>query len=131
MYEPAVSRNGCRILCETVWKDILADTLRGDVDAAEARIKRFMAFMEHDSSLRSPKDKEQYVADVNTEWNILLEESKRDNAALVKRLGVGVRSASPAAVPVHQGLQQQGIGEMVARTAVRATIWSAIRAMFR
>jgi hypothetical protein len=60
------------------------------------------------------------------EYLFLEHELERDPEALCQRLGVGMRAPAPA-----REYRRQGLGEVVVRTAVRATIWELIFSLFR
>jgi hypothetical protein len=69
-----------------------------------------------------PPDQAKQLDEVfGEEMSISLAECKRDPIAYTRRLGI---------LPDRVN-HRQGIGEMAARTAVRATIWEAIWRLFR
>ncbi len=67
---------------------------------------------------------EAFVAAVQRERNRLLHEYETDPTALRRRLGI------PSIEPTSHVQQAESVGEMVARTAIRATVWETVRALF-
>jgi hypothetical protein len=57
----------------------------------------------------------------------LLQEYQADNGAFRRRLGVAAPKETPQ--PVANG--NASLGELAVRTAVRATVWESVRALFR
>jgi hypothetical protein len=64
-----------------------------------------------------------FTQTVEEQRQILFDEYGRNPEALKHRLGL----AGPPAVTY----QQQGLGEMVVRTAIRATVWESVFSLFR
>lgn len=68
----------------------------------------------------------EFLAAVEEERDRLFDEYSSSPDALKKRLGV-----NPAAPVGASHSNRQGMGEMVVKTAVRASIWASIFALFR
>jgi hypothetical protein len=69
-----------------------------------------------------------FLAAIERHRERLLEEYQADRAAFRRRLGVPLIQETPR--PVANG-NRASLGETVVRTAVRATVWESIRALFR
>ena len=89
-------------------------------------ILRFDERIQAIAALMQPQQAALFLQTVDEEREILFDEYQRDPEALKHRLGLSP-SVAPALVIHHQ----QTLGEVVARTAVRATVWESIFALFR
>jgi hypothetical protein len=69
---------------------------------------------------------QEFLQAVERERERLLQEYEADHAGFRRRLGVPPLPSTES--PVHH---QASIGETVVRTAVRATVWESVRALFR
>jgi hypothetical protein len=68
-----------------------------------------------------------FIAAVERHRERLLQEYQADHAAFRHRLGVATLQETPR--PVANG--SASLGELAVRTAVRATVWESVRAVFR
>lgn len=76
----------------------------------------------------SPDEANAFLAAVEEERGMLVDEYDRDREGLLRRLGIDDYSQVQQHM-VHY--QRESIGEMAVRTAVRATIWEGIWSIFR
>ena len=87
--------------------------------------ERFCDHLEAMAALMPAAQAESFRTTVDEECRLIVDEFKRDRQAGYRRLGI----ALPQGPVTHY--HRQGIGEMAARTAVRATIWEVIFRLFR
>ena len=87
--------------------------------------ERFCDHLEAMAALMPAAQAESFRTTVEEEGRLLVDEFKRDRPAAYRRLGIALPHG-----PVTRN-HRQGMGEMAARTAVRATIWEVIFRLFR
>jgi hypothetical protein len=75
-----------------------------------------------------PERAAQFLQAVEEEREIVLTEFKSSPESLKRRLGLTPALRPMVAMPRYQ---RQTIGEMAVRTAIQATIWETIVALFR
>jgi hypothetical protein len=124
-------------LVDLHWKLFLGAAARGDEDGARKLILDFEKNCEENKAKvirgeSGPKDNPEnfrkvvlYIEDARGR---IADEYDRDPVALKRRLGVPVTTQVSA--PARQ-TNRMGIGEMAARTAVRATVWTVVRDVIR
>jgi len=120
-----IDRAKVRKTVEDHWRTILP--LRGygkrpqNMTTIEQMGNRFAEQVEAWCNSLPPDQAKQLDEVFGEKMSISLAECKRDPVAYARRLGI---------LPDRVN-HRQGIGEMAARTAVRATIWEAIWRLFR
>jgi hypothetical protein len=91
--------------------------------------RRFSEQNEATAALMQPEQAKAFLKMIEEEDSICFEEHQRNPDAFYRRLGLNLTSnPQPPASPVYR---RQSIGEMAARTAVRATICELIFSIFR
>ena len=117
----SVDRAVVRAMAEDHWRSFLA-VAATSAEIGAASIRRFEERIHATAALMAPGDAATFLKAMQEERNMLVDEYERDPETLKRRLGFA------PGVQAHTG--QQGIGGMVVRTAVRATVWDAVRALF-
>lgn len=112
-------------MVEDYWRAVIPAS-QSDPSAAIGVTKKFEERVEETARLLQPVEAAAFRQAVDAERERLLQEYQANPAALKRRLGVplGVDAAPPSR---HSG----GLGELAVRTAVRATVWESIWALFR
>jgi hypothetical protein len=112
-------------LVESYWRAFLTIGTRDPTVALEVG-RLFETKLEEIATGLGGAHGQAFLQAVERERERLLQEYEADHAMFRRRLGVPqMPSTEP---PVRQ---QASIGETVLRTAVRATVWESIRALFR
>jgi hypothetical protein len=131
MSDPA-DRALARSLVETHWRDMIDASFRGDMEKATA-IQQRLDERILEIMVELPTDRgSEFVGAAEEERNKLFEEYRRDPEALKRRIGAA--TAVPMVRPSRQPSRPSAamvIGDTVVRTAVRATVWESVRAIFR
>ena len=120
-----IDRGAIRAMVEDHWRSFLA-VAQTNPHLGGQSILRFDERIQATAALMQPQQSAVFLQTVDEEREILVNEYQRDPEALKHRLGL-TPSVAPALVIHHQ----QTLGEVVARTAVRATVWESIFALFR
>src|SRR3569833_444807 len=104
---------------EDYWRAFIAAMQTGGAEAALGVSQRFDGRVEETASLMPPLEAAAFRQAVEADRERLIQEYQSDPAGLKRRLGVslGIDGAPP------MGRASSGIGGLVARTAVRATVW--------
>jgi len=127
-------RDKCRTLARGCWKSFLEISVANGMPAAAMYISRFEAEIaqqaaEIEAKTEFPGLGEQYLAYIEEERERLLQEYQRDPAALRRSLGAPPLIQQTA--PARQDGRRMSMGELAARTAVRATVWTLVRDAIR
>jgi hypothetical protein len=120
-----VDRVAIRSMVEDFWRSFISLA----VDHPEMGMKSIQRFDEQiqaTAMLMESSNAQKYLQAVEEERDVLFQEYNRNPESLKRRLGLS--HPTPVA-PVHY--HRQGMGEMVVRTAVRATIWESVFSLFR
>lgn len=128
MYDEQTEDEGrriCRGMVEDHWRTFLGFAATGSEELGRNSVRLFDQAISDGASQMSPHDGALYTAMMEEERERIFDEYSRNPAALKERLGVTAGRPPQASRDTH------GLGELAVRTAVRATIWSAIRAVFR
>lgn len=121
----SIDRTAIHNRVEDYWRSFLTFTSSNPKMASEST-RRFNELIEATASLMPADQVQEYLQAVEGEREVLFQEYRRNPDAQKHRLGVGTNQA-----PQHVAYHQEGMGEMVVRTAVRATVWQAIWSLFR
>jgi hypothetical protein len=121
-----IDRGALRAMVEDFWRSFLA-VAKQNPQVGRESILRFDERIQATAALMQPQPAALFLQTVDEEREILFNEYQRDPEALKQRLGL-TPSGVPALVIHHH---QQTLGEVVARTAVRATVRESIFALFR
>ena len=110
-------------------RSMVEDGMRGlmainpaDTAALTAAVQRWDQHILSVAAVMPEGQRDPFIRAAAEERQILIDEQRRDPAGLRRRLGVQQ--------PSDIGRQTEGIGSMAAKTAVRASIWAAIWAIF-
>ena len=126
----AKSHQSVRDMTETYWITFLDLTVRREPAKALAFTERFNEMIARDA--KGLEDGEhgagtKYLAIVDYERDRLANEHHTNPAAQKMRLGI---VSEPEPQPARAN-SQMGMGELAARTAVRATVWTLVRDVIR
>jgi hypothetical protein len=122
-----IDRATIRSMVEDYWRSLLSIS-PNNFRVRSQITQNFEERMHATASLMGPGKAEMFLQAVTEEREILLDENKRNQDALVRRLGLAPARQPNLVIHHHK---RQSMGEMVVRTAVRATIWNAIFSLFR
>ena len=89
---------------------------------------RFDADVEARANQMGPARAQAYKNAVEEQSTIIFEQYKRDPNAARRRLGL---PPSRKHAQIARSSQQQSMGDLVVRTAVRATVWNSVASLFR
>jgi phytoene dehydrogenase-like protein len=120
------TRDEVREIVEENWRQFLTFAAQGSRDLGEMVITRFDERTRAIAATMAPDRGRTFLAMVEEERARILDEYTYSPDALKRRLGVTGTPPKPGA---HS--KRQGMGEMVAKTAVRASIWAIIWNIFR
>jgi hypothetical protein len=120
-----IDRSAIRAMVEDHWRSLLA-VAQTNPHLGRESILRFDEQIQATAALMQPQEGAVFRQTVDEEREILFNEYQRDPDSLKHRLGL-TPSVAPTLVIHHQ----QTLGEVVGRTAVRATVWESIFALFR
>jgi hypothetical protein len=131
MTDPA-DRALARSLAETHWRDMIDAAFRGNPDQAMAILQRLDERIQQVAVELPPDRSAEFLNAAEEERNKLFEEYERSPDALKGRLGAAT-AQSVATLPRQPPRPSPAsvIGDTVVRTAVRATVWETVRAIFR
>lgn len=118
-----VDRAKIRSMVEDAFRSLLTldpTNTAGLVDAVRRQDEHFSTI----ASLMPQSQRDAFMRVVVEERQFLLDEQKRNPVGLRQRLGVQPVSTSTVV------LQEESMGKMAAKTAVRAGIWATIFAIF-
>jgi len=115
-------------MVEDFWRAFLTVAQTGDVTATEQVGHRFEERIQKTAELMEPVDAAAFLQMVEAERERMIQEYNANPAVVKQRLGVPLGIDGPAQ-PSPTGAS--GLGRLAVRTAVRATIWESIWALFR
>ncbi|WP_321919361.1 nucleoside/nucleotide kinase family protein [Paraburkholderia tropica] len=124
-----VDREEIRAMCEENWRQFLGFAAAGSRDLGQQVILRFDSKNKERADRMDPAAGKAFLAVVEEEREKIFDEYTSNPEGLKRRLGV--TAAAPAPQEHARQSNRQGMGEMVAKTAVRASIWAAIWSLFR
>ena len=131
-------RDMCHRLARDYWKGFLEISATNDPASAMALAPAYAAKFEetiarkaaeYEAEAGIPGLGKQYLAYIEEERERLLQEYQRDPAAL--RRSLGAPPVVQETAPARQDRQRMSMGELAARTAVRATVWTLVRDAIR
>lgn len=113
-------------MVEDYWRTYVPAAQRGSAnDAFQAR-EQFEDRIQQTAVALSPIERAAFLQFVDSERNRLLDEYEADPAGLKRRLGIGLGADQPP----RRASGGSRLGQVAAETAVRATVWQGIRALF-
>lgn len=127
-------REVCHSMARDYWRGFLELSVTGE----RARVLEYMSkFQEVIARKAAESEAEtgivglgaQYLAYIEEERERLLLEYQRDPAVL--RRSLGAPSLPVQFAPIRREETRMSMGEMAARTAVRATVWTLVRDVIR
>lgn len=122
-----IDRVAIRGMVEDFWRSFLV-VAQSSPQIGLDTISRFDERIQSMASMMPPDQSKVFLEVVDIEREALFNEYKSDPTALKARLGLPSDSGYNAPRASHQ---RQTLGEVAAKTAVRATIWEIIGALFR
>jgi hypothetical protein len=114
-------------MVEDYWRAYLPAVQTGGMEAALGVSQRFEQRVEQTAQLMEPVEAAAFLQTVEAERERLIQEYSADPVAMKLRLGINL--GVDAVAPRQRG--SSGLGELAVRTAVRATVWESIWALFR
>ena len=117
------SQQECKALVDELWRSMLSFAAQGSPTLGEECIRRFEE-RELAKANKMPRDQGQrYIDMIQDERGRIFDEYTSNADALKRRLNVAGYSTRNSSVP--------RFANVVVATAVRATIWETVRAIFR
>jgi hypothetical protein len=114
-------------MVEDYWRALIPAMQTGGAETAFGVSQRFEERVEETASLMPPLEAAAFRQSVEAERERLMAEYQSNPVALKQRLGVdmGIDGPQPRA------RASSSMGDLVVRTAVRATIWESVWSLFR
>lgn len=119
-------REQIREMVEENWRQFLAFAATGSQQLGAQVIARFDEKNKLAAAKMPPDQGKAFLDAIEAERDLIFDEYTASPEALKKRLGVSSGGPTPTLTSSRQGL-----GEVVVKTAVRASIWAAIWSLFR
>jgi hypothetical protein len=114
-------------MVEDYWRAYIPAGQTGGMEAALEISQRFEERVEQTAQLMEPLEAAAFRQAVEAERERLIQEYTADPAAMKLRLGINLGIDAPT----QRRRGSSGLGELAVRTAVRATVWESIWALFR
>lgn len=114
-------------MVEDYWRAYVPAVQTSGMEAALEVSQRFEQRVEEAAQLMEPLEAAAFRQAVEAERERLIQEYTADPVALKRRLGINLGVDALA----QRGRGSGGLGELAVRTAVRATVWQSIWALFR
>jgi hypothetical protein len=133
-------------MVEDYWRVYVPAAQRGDAAGAFGARREFQARVDETAAALAPIERAAFLQWLDAERNRLLDEYESDPGALKQRLGLRLSGDRPGAGfitledeqgraysgrPNHAQGPDSDLGKLVVGTAVRATVWETVRAVFR
>ena len=96
--------------------------------AAANLINRFDERIASMAAMMAPEKARLFVTSIENERDKLFAEYQQNPIALKTRLNI---QSTPHQITIQPTRSGQGFGSLVARTAIRATVWEIVRSFFR
>lgn len=125
--EAVPNRNEIQELVEENWRQFLTFSSQGSKELAEQIIQRFDEKNQVRAARMSGGQGDSFLAMIEDERDKIFDEYSRSPHALKARLGIV--DTGPINTPAVGA--RQGLGELVVKTAVRASIWALIWDLLR
>ena len=126
--EREIPRAECREMVEDAWRKMLNFAAQG----SQALGAQCIARLEEKIAARAAKLEEPvksiFLADVDEERGTIFDEYTSSPEALKRRLGVGIPRAQESG---RKYFSSPSVVDTVVTTAVRATVWESVLAVFR
>jgi hypothetical protein len=123
-----IDRAAIRSMVDDHWRNVLSVSATGNLQLTAQLIKNFEDRMRDTTALMGQNKAKMFSLVVEEERKLVLNEFDRNPNLLKKRLGILSAAQPTPAIPYYQ---PQSIGEMAVRTAIQATIWETVIALFR
>ena len=117
-------------MVEDFWRSFISAAVNGDQRTGAVIIERFDKQIDDMAKLMSNDEAASFYQIVEEQRAILFNEYSVNPTKLKARLGISGGATSPLA-PQRGQRHRMGLGEVAVRTAVRATIWETVIALFR
>jgi len=127
--EVSIDRAAIRSMVEDFWRSFISVAVSNPQISAQT-IQHFEERIQATASLMAPGKARMFLQATEQERDILFNEYNRNPDALKRRLGLAPAPVNRPNLLIHR-CRRQSIGEMVVRTAIRATIWETVISLFR
>ncbi|HWA70234.1 MAG TPA: hypothetical protein VG821_10440 [Rhizomicrobium sp.] len=125
-----MDRTAVRDLVEDYYRTLIPAMQTGGISAFNDVSSRFEERIRQTAALMPPLESASFSQIVDAERERLMADYQTDPIALKRRLGISLGVDAPHARTSY-GSSGGDLGNLVVRTAVRATIWESIWALFR
>jgi hypothetical protein len=115
-------------MVEDYWRGLISAMHNGGQEAAAEVSVRFEDRVQQTAALLEPLDAAAFLQTVEAERESLVAEYNANPGGLKQRLGLALGVDAPVTQRANASL---GLGELAVKTAVRATVWEGIWALFR
>lgn len=115
-------------MVEDYWRARIPAMQTGGFEASMEIAQRFEKRIEETAGLMPPLEAAAFRQAIDAERERLIQEYTSNPAALKRRLGINLGVDAPMHAQVGGG---SALGGLAVRTAVRATIWESVWALFR
>ena len=122
----SIGRDAIRAMVEEFWRSFLA-VAKQNPQIMRETILHFEERIQATAALMPKQQAAMHLQVIDEEREILFREYERSPDALKRRLGLAP-TAAVMPIVIHR---QQSLGEMAARTAIRATILESVYSLFR
>jgi hypothetical protein len=122
-----MDRSAVTQMVEDYWRTFVS-LAQTHTAAAQDASRRFDERVGQTADRMEPLEASAFLQAVEAERERLGSEYAANPAAQKRRLGIPLGNDAPAS---YQGRSASNLGNLVVRTAVRATIWESIWALFR
>lgn len=117
-----------RGMVEDYWRAVIPAMQNQNVELFKDIAQRFEKRIADTAASLAPLEKAAFEQAMEAEREIMIAAYQEDPAALKQRLGVPLGIDSPRYQHVSG---RQSLGEIAVKTAVRATVWETVWALFR
>lgn len=115
-------------MVEDYWRARIPAMQTGGLDASMEITQRFEERIEETARLMPPLEAAAFCQALDAERERLIQDYTADPVAFKLRLGINLGVDAPGQARLGGG---SGLGGLAVRTAVRATVWESIWALFR
>lgn len=120
-----------RELVEDYWRTLIPALQSGGSHLAVEIGQRFETRVDETAALLEPVERAAFMQSIEAERERLVGEYQADPVALKRRLGVPLGVDAPGPAPMSAASVGGKLAGEAVRTAVRATIWEGVSALFR
>ena len=119
-------------MVEDYWRAAIPAMQNGGADAAEGVISRFEDRIQQTAKRMEPLEGAAFLQTMDAERERAMDEYQANPVAFKHRLGISMGIDAPRAITESgRASHSSDLGNLVVRTAIRATVWDSVRALFR